>query len=141
MKAKKIVLWILLFIPFVNLKAQQSLWVGEKYQCFLTDYANTYLSILNVSWTIPSEMKEEYSGTYVRTVSFEEYQSGTYSVRASWKETDMGDPFAPTYNKSHTWNFTCRDNPLLLNNSSLTLTKGSTGTIGHEPGNSDIQQQ
>ena len=131
LKTTQIVLWMLLSVPFVSLKAQQSLWVGEKYQCFLTDYANTSLSILNVSWTIPSEMKEEYSGTYVRTVSFEEYQSGTYSVRASWKETDMSDSFSPFYSKSHTWSFTCRDNPLVLNNSSLSLTKGGTGTIGY----------
>ena len=127
----QIVLWLLLSVPFVSLKAQQSLWVGEEYQCFLTDYANTSLSILNVSWTVPSEMKEEFSGTYVRTVSFSQYQSGTYSVRASWKETDMSDSFSPFYSKSHTWSFTCRDNPLVLNNSSLTLTKGSTGTIGY----------
>ncbi len=131
LKTTQIVLWMLLSVPFVSLKAQQSLWVGEEYQCFLTDYANTSLSILNVSWTVPSEMKEEFSGTYVRTVSFSQYQSGTYSVRASWKETDMSDSFSPFYSKSHTWSFTCRDNPLVLNNSSLTLTKGSTGTIGY----------
>ncbi len=131
LKTTQIVLWMLLSVPFVSLKAQQSLWVGEEYQCFLTDYANTSLSILNVSWTVPSEMKEEFSGTYVRTVSFSQYQSGTYSVRASWKETDMSDSFSPFYSRSHTWSFTCRDNPLVLNSSSLTLTKGSTGTIGY----------
>ena len=131
LKTTQIVLWMLLSVPFVSLKAQQSLWVGEEYQCFLTDYANTSLSIVNVSWTVPSEMKEEFSGTYVRTVSFSQYQSGTYSVRASWKETDLSDSFSPFYSRSHTWSFTCRDNPLVLNNSSLTLTKGSTGTIGY----------
>jgi len=130
-KTMQIVLWLLLSVPFISLKAQQSLWVGEEYQCFLTDYANTSLSIVNVSWTVPSEMKEEFSGTYVRTVSFEEYHNDTYNVRASWKETDLSDSFSPFYSKSHTWSFTCRDNPLVLNNSSLTLTKGSTGTIGY----------
>ena len=71
MKTKLLFLWVLLFFPFMRLTAQQSLWVGEKYQCFLEDYANKSLSWLNVNWTMDSGLNEEYDGNYVRTVSFE----------------------------------------------------------------------
>ena len=102
------------------------LWVGEKYQCFMTDYADQSLSLMNIDWSVGYGLYTNYSGTYVRTVSFEEYKSGTYNVKVTWLETDLYDDYSPVYHKSHTWSFTCKDNPLTISPSSVNMTVGET---------------
>ena len=109
-----------------KMSATEQLWVGQSYQCFLEDYANKSLTWLNISWNVDYRLYENYSGSYVRTVSFDEYKSGTYDVKVTWTETDMSDSFAPFYHKSHTWSFTCRDNPLILSPTSTSLSVGET---------------
>lgn len=106
--------------------AQEQLWVGQTYQCYLEDYANRSLSWGNISWNVDNGLNTEYSGSNVRTVSFQQYKSGTYSVKVTWTETDMSDSYAPFYHKNHTWSFTCKDNPLLLSPSETNLTVGET---------------
>ncbi len=113
MKSKLLLLLALLSLTFNLANGQTQLSVGQKYQCFLEDYANKYYDWINISWEISSGLNVDYAGTYVRTVSFSEYRSGTYSVTVKWTETDMSDPFDPFRHKSHTWYFTCKnDGPI-----------------------------
>ena len=104
----KILLLSLLFALSSTVRGQIQLEVGQTYQCFIEDYANRAYDWINISWEISSGLTRNFSGTYVRTVSFSEYKSGTYSVTAKWTETDMSDPFDPFRHKSHTWTFTCK---------------------------------
>ena len=122
---------LLLFIAFfallsARMSATEQLWVGQTYQCFMEDYADMSLSWVNISWSVDYGLYENYSGSYVRTVSFSEYKSGTYNVTVKWTQTDMSDSFAPFYHKSHTWSFTCRDNPLNMSQTSIELAEGDT---------------
>ena len=112
-------------------QSQKQLWVGEKYQCFIQDYGNTSYTWTNISWDISSGLHEEYSGSYVRTVSFDKYVSGTEKVTAKWLEVDFSSDYTPNYHKSHTWTFTCKDNPIELEKNSITITEGNTAKIGY----------
>ena len=104
----KILLLSLLFALSSTVRGQIQLEVGQTYQCFIEDYANRTYDWINISWEVSSGLTTNYYGDYVRTVSFSEYKSGTYSVTAKWTETDMGDPYDPFRHKSHTWTFTCK---------------------------------
>lgn len=103
----------------------EELWVGQTYQCFLEDYANRSYSWVNIDWNWTYGLYINYYGSYVTTISFDKYMSGTYEVTVKWSETKMSDS-SPFYHRSHTWSFTCRDNPLLLSSSSETLSVGET---------------
>ena len=114
-------------LAFNNAYGQIQLSVGEKYQCFLEDYANRYYDWVNISWSVDNGLYEDFSGSYVRTVSFHEYKSGTYKVTVNWTETDLSDPYDPFRHKSHTWYFTCKNDiipvtKITLNYSILVLT-------------------
>ena len=122
---KRFLLFALFNLIFAHLSATE-LWVGQSYQCFMTDYANQSLSLMNISWDVDYGLYVDYSGTYVRTVSFNEYKSGTYNVKVSWLETNLYDDYSPIYHKSHTWSFTCKDNPLILSPTSVSLAAGET---------------
>ncbi len=125
MKAK-IFLVLALFAMVTTRASATDLWVSETYQCFLEDYANRSYDWINISWEVDYGLYQNYSGSYVRTVSFQEYKSGTYTVTVKWTETDLSDPFDPFRHKSHTWYFTCKDNPLILGASTINLTVGQT---------------
>lgn len=131
MKSKLISLLALFLLTFNIANSQTQLSVGEKYQCFIEDFANKSYDWINISWEISSGLHIDFSGTYVKTVSFQEYKSGTYSVTAKWTETKMSDPFDPFRHKSHTWYFTCKNSGpisvtnIKLNYSILVLTTSS----------------
>ncbi len=138
----KLLLFLAFFTVLTNVSNAEELWVGQQYQCFASDYYNTRLSQFNVSWSVDYGLTTNYSGTHVRTVSFNEYKSGTYNVKVTWTETDMSNDYDPNvYHRSHTWSFTCKDNPLVLSESSMNLSTGQSRQLScrHTYNNSYIQ--
>ena len=122
MNRLSILFTINLLLFFNAARSQTQLWVGEPYSCDLTDYANTSYDIVEKEWSKSSGLSYDYSGDYVRTVSFSEYVDGTQTVTAKWAETKLLDDSYPYFNhKSHTWSFTCKDNPLVLDDSSISV--------------------
>lgn len=69
----------------------EDLWVGQTYQCFLEDYANRSYSWVNIDWNWTNGLYINSYGSYVTTISFDKYMSGTYEVSVKWSETNMSD--------------------------------------------------
>ena len=132
MRAKLIIFSLFFLISPMRIASQTQLWVGEKYSCFIEDYGNKAYDWVNVSWEIDRGLYENYDGDYVKTISFNKYTSGTKCVIAKWTETDLNDSFDPWHHKSHTWEFVCKDNPLVLRENRITLSKGNTYRIAYD---------
>ena len=114
---------------FQQLSSQShSLWVGESYTC---DGTSAMMGLTSdKSWTTSGGyISLSGSGAY-RTVKITQYFSGTASVTFSWKERlYANDQWSQ---RSKTWYFTCRENPVYITPTSMTLAVGESGYVSYQ---------
>ena len=107
-------------------QVSQSLWVGQTYTC---DASSAVVGLTSdISWTSSGSMTMTGSGFY-RTVSYSSYVGGTAAswVKCTWKYRYYANDSWHTQSK--TWYFTCKDNPLTVTPSSMTLDVGDYGYV------------
>lgn len=102
-----------------------SLWVGESYKC----EASTIGLTSDVSWsTSGGYLNLSGSGLY-RNVRITQYFSGTATVTCTWKyRLYSNDRWTTT---SQSWSFRCRENPVSIYPSSLSLSPGESAYVNY----------
>lgn len=134
-KKALVALCLVLLSSFYPLKlTAEELWVGETYEC---DAQSSMVgSITDVSWTTNGGYFNLSGAGYFRKVTATQYWSGTASVTCSWRYTLYYG--GTQYTDSKTWYFTCRENPVSISPTSMTLNVGEYGrvTYSHEIPNS-----
>ena len=111
-----------------KLSAQtQSLWVGESYTCDATSAMMGLTS--DKRWTISGGyFSTNETGSYNR-ITVTQFFSGTASVTFSWKERlTSNSQWKP---RSKTWYFTCKENPVFITPTSITLSVGESGYVDY----------
>lgn len=106
--------------------AQSSLWVGETYRCDATSSVMGLTS--DISWTSSGGIQMTGAGFY-RDVKIPRYESGTITVKCSWKYRLYGnDSWHPA---SKTWTFRCVDNPVSIYPTNITIMLGETYQLAY----------
>lgn len=125
-KKALIAFYLVLLSSFYPLKlTAEELWVGETYEC---DAQSSMVgSITDVSWTTNGGYFNLSGSGYYRKVKATQYWSGTASVTCSWRYTFYYG--GTQYTDSKTWYFTCRENPVSISPTSMTLNVGETGRV------------
>lgn len=111
-----------------KLSAQTELWVGESYTCDATS---------DMKGALTSDKKWTISGGYFSTneigdkyrITVTQFFSETATVTFSWKERYYpNDQLRP---RSRTWKFKCKENPVFITPTSMTLSVGESGYVDY----------
>lgn len=123
------VLIILIVSSFLNKGYCQSisLWVGETYTC---DASSAMMGLTaNVSWTTSAGVLTLSGSGLYRTVKATQYYKGSATVKCSWKyRLYSGDSWK---NASKSWTISCRENPVSISPSYLSLSPGGTAYVNY----------
>ena len=125
----KTLISFLLFVVLAcfPLRAQFSLWVGEKFRCDATSAVIGITSDINWSYAGGS-LTMTGSGLY-RDIVIPRYFSGSATVTCSWRYRLYSGDTQKSMKK--TWTFTCRDNMVSIYPTTLELEVGETGYLGY----------
>lgn len=123
------VLIILIVSSFLNKGYCQSiyLWVGETYTC---DASSAMMGLTaNVSWTTSAGVLTLSGSGLYRTVKATQYYKGSATVKCSWKyRLYSGDSWKSA---SKSWTISCRENPVSISPSYLSLSPGGTAYVNY----------
>ena len=104
----------------VSVRAQQPLWVGETYRCDATSSIMGLTS--DVYWSCNGGYIQMTGSGFYRDVRITQFFSGTATVKMEWNyrllPNDRPQP------RSRTWTFTCRENPISIYPTTMTLAPG-----------------
>ena len=120
------VLFLVGFTLSPNLYAydnQVSLWVGQSYNLEITDYYMLY----NQRWSASPGITLS-GGNYTKKATINNYFKGTGYVTYSYSyQLYYGDNLK---NATKTWYITCKDNPVSISHTNITLDECEEATIG-----------
>lgn len=135
MKQRFICVSVLLCCVFMVMKAQQdvqALWVGQSFTCDLKNVSS--MEHNNVEWTLDASAKDyltiQPNGEKC-VVKAKKYFSGTLSVLSSWVYIPFPDFPSNQENLSLTWYFSCKENPVSISPTNMTLEIGKTGQVNY----------
>lgn len=122
------------FLPFllviftsITSFAQQSLWVGQSYTL---DVSSSVMGITtNVSWSTNGGYLSLSGSGFYRTITVTKYFSGTATVTCEWDYRLTGSG-SYTHTKRQV-TITCKDNPISISPTSLSLSSGETRYINY----------
>lgn len=105
----------------------QTIWVGETYMCDATSAVMGLTS--DVSWSSSGGyISLSGSGLY-RNVTATQYWSGMATVTCSWKyRLYSGDTWKT---RSKSWTFICKENPVSISPTNMTLSPGETAYVSY----------
>ncbi len=105
-----------------------ALWVGQSYDCDASSQVTGLTT--NVSWSSNGGYIDMDDIGFYCKVTPTQYWSGEFTVKCSWEyQLYYGGPWTKT---STSWTFSCKDNPITIMPSEMTLAVGQSDYVGME---------
>ena len=105
--------------------SQSALWVGETYRCDATSAVMGLTS--DISWTNNGGYVNLTGSGFYRDVKVTQYFSGSATIKCTWKYRLFSSDRWRTQSK--TWTIKCKENPVSISPTELTLAPGATATL------------
>lgn len=104
-----------------------AIWVGQSVTC---DASSAVMGLTSdISWSCSGGYISLSGSGFYRTATATQYWSGTATVKCTWKyRLYSNDRWR---SGSRTWTFTCNDNPVSINPTSMELSVGQKGYVGY----------